>query len=291
MSDEVLGWLGTGRMGAALAGRLIDAGQRVTVWNRTAAKTGPLVARGARAVGRITDLGGCDIVFVTVSAPRDLEEVVAELLSGESRPGVIVDCSTVSAAASARVRACAEAAGVGFLAAPVSGNPYVVAEGGACIVASGPVEVFERARPYLDAMTRVAVHAGTGEQSRLVKLCHNLYLGMMVQALVEVTSLAEKGGTDRAAFLEFLGGTVVASDWVRKRTDDLVERDWTPTFTMELLRKDFDLGLDAARSLEVPMPVASSVHQLIQSAVGIGLRDQDFLSLYDQQARGAGLNP
>jgi 3-hydroxyisobutyrate dehydrogenase-like beta-hydroxyacid dehydrogenase len=228
-------------------------------------------------------------VFVTVSASRDLEEVAGGLLGGEARPEVIVDCSTVSAATSARVREAANAAGVGFLAAPVSGNPHVVAEGQACIVASGPAEVFQRARPYLDAMTRVAVYAGEAEQSRLVKLCHNLYLGMMVQALVEVTSLAEKGGTDRAAFLEFLGGTVVASDWVRKRTGDLVERDWTPTFTMELLRKDFDLGLEAARSLEVPMPVAASVHQLIQSAIGIGLRDSDFLSLYDLQARIAGL--
>src|ERR1700733_12381440 len=120
MNDEVpgLGWVGTGRMGAALAGRLIDAGQRVTVWNRTPAKTGPLVARGAGAADRITDLGGCDIVFVTVSGPHDLEEVVAELLSGESRPGVIVDCSTVSAGASARVRASAEAAGGGVLALP-----------------------------------------------------------------------------------------------------------------------------------------------------------------------------
>jgi 3-hydroxyisobutyrate dehydrogenase-like beta-hydroxyacid dehydrogenase len=104
-----------------------------------------------------------------------------------------------------------------------------------------------------------------------------------------VTTLAEKGGTDRAAFLEFLGGTVVASEWVRRRSGDLVSRDWTPTFTTELLRKDFDLGLDAARSLEVPMPVAAMVHQLIQSAIGIGLRHEDFLSLYDLQARGAGL--
>ncbi len=284
-----LGWLGTGRMGAALAARLIDAGERVTVWNRTGAKTEPLVARGARAVDRITDLGSADIVFVTVSGPRDLEEVAAGLLSGESRPAVIVDCSTVSAPASARVRAAADAAGVGFLAAPVSGNPHMVAEGRACIVASGPAEVFRRVRPYLDTMAKVAVYAGEAEQSRLVKLCHNLYLGMMVQALVEVTSLAEKGGTDRAAFLEFLNGTVLASDWVRKRSGDLIARDWTPTFTTELLRKDFDLGLAAARSLEVPMPVAATVHQLIQSAIGIGLREEDFLSLYDQQARGAGL--
>ncbi len=195
----------------------------------------------------------------------------------------------MSEEASARVRAAVNAAGADFLAAPVSGNPHVVAEGGCCIVASGPAEVFQRVRPYLEEIAKVAVHAGEEEQSRLVKLCHNLYLGMMVQALAEVTSLAEKGGTDRAAFLEFLGGTVVASDWVRKRTDALVRRDWTPTFTTELLRKDFDLGLDAARSLEVPMPVGALVYQLIQSAIGTGLRHEDFLSLYELQAAGAAL--
>jgi 3-hydroxyisobutyrate dehydrogenase-like beta-hydroxyacid dehydrogenase len=166
----------------------------------------------------------------------------------------------------------------------------VVAEGGACIVASGPAEAFQRAKPYLDEIAKTVVYAGEEEQSRLVKLCHNLYLGMMVQALVEVTSLAEKGGTDRAAFLEFLKGTVVSSDWVRNRSDDLVNRDWTPTFTTELLRKDFDLGLGAARSLEVPMPVGSAVYQLIQSAIGTGLREKDFLSLYEQQARIAAID-
>lgn len=307
-----IGWLGTGRMGAAMAARLIDAGEDVTVWNRTPSKTGPLVARGARAVERITGLGGCDVVFVMVSTPGDLEEVVcgeqgllsadragadragaglagAELAGADRGPVTIVDCSTVSEEASARVRAAVNAAGADFLAAPVSGNPHVVAEGGCCIVASGPAEVFQRVRPYLEEIAKVAVHAGEEEQSRLVKLCHNLYLGMMVQALAEVTSLAEKGGTDRAAFLEFLGGTVVASDWVRKRTDALVRRDWTPTFTTELLRKDFDLGLDAARSLEVPMPVGALVYQLIQSAIGTGLRHEDFLSLYELQAAGAAL--
>jgi 3-hydroxyisobutyrate dehydrogenase-like beta-hydroxyacid dehydrogenase len=317
-----VGWLGTGRMGAAMAARLIDAGECVTVWNRTAAKTAPLVARGARAVGRITDLGDCDIVFVMVATPADLEEVVcgdqgllsagrtgtgpagtgpagtgltgpgptgAGLTGPGRRPGVIVDCSTVSEEASARVRAAADAAGVGFLAAPVSGNPHMVAAGACCIVASGPAEVFEQARPCLEEIAKLAVHAGEGEQARLVKLCLNLYLGIMVQALVEVTTLAEKGGTDRATFLEFLGGTVLASDWVRNRSADLVSRDWTPTFTTELLRKDFDLGLNAARSLEVPMPVGAEVHQLIQAAIGIGLRHEDFLSLYELQARGAAL--
>jgi len=287
-----LGWLGTGRMGAAMAARLVDAGNDVLVWNRTTAKTAPLLEKGAKAVADIAELGAASIVFVMVSTPKDLEEVVAGpagLLSAEQRPEVIVDCSTVSMETSARVRTLAAEAGVAFLAAPVSGNPHVVAEGGACIVASGPEDVFGKVEPYLAQIAKVAVYAGGEEQSRLVKLCHNLYLGMMVQALVEVTSLAEKGGTERGAFLEFLNGTVLGSDWVRKRTKDLVALDWTPTFTTELLRKDFDLGLAAARSLEVPMPVGAATHQLIQSAIGIGLRESDFLSLFVQQARAAGL--
>lgn len=285
-----LGWLGTGRMGAAMAGRLIDAGNDVAVWNRTQSKTEPLVAKGATAVNEIVDLGSCDIVFIMVSTPKDLVEVVTGpkgLLGGSEKPSIIVDCSTVSAGTSAEVRRAVVEAGLQFLAAPISGNPHVVEEGGACIVASGPKSTYDAAAPYLEQIAKVAVHAGDEEQSRLVKLCHNLYLGMMVQALVEVTTLAEKGGTSREAFLAFLNGTVLGSDWVRKRTADLVELDWTPTFTTELLRKDFDLGLGAARELEVPMPIGSAVHQLIQSAIGTGLREQDFLALYVQQARGA----
>ncbi len=288
----VLGWLGTGRMGSAMAGRLADADFELRVWNRTRAKTEPLVARGATAVDSIADLAKCDVVFVMVSTSADLASVITGpegLLAGSAAPSLIVDCSTVSAEVSAQMRAAADARGVAFLAAPVSGNPHVVAEGNSCLIVSGPREAFEQAEPYLSAIAKKAVYAGDAEQSRLVKLCHNLYLGMMVQAIVEVTSLAEKGGTDRQAFLDFMNETVLASDWVRKRTKDLVALDWTATFTTELLRKDFDLGLQAARGLEVPMPVGSAVYQLIQYAVGTGLRDEDFLSLYEVQAHGAGI--
>jgi 3-hydroxyisobutyrate dehydrogenase-like beta-hydroxyacid dehydrogenase len=291
MTDRI-GWLGTGRMGAAMVHRLLDAGRQVTVWNRTAAKTAPLAERGAEVAAGKADLGASDIVFTMVNTPADLAEVVLGedgLLSGASRPAVVVDCSTVSGEISARVREALADQGVGFIGAPVSGNPHVVAAGGCCIVASGPADAYERVRRHLDAIARTTVYAGDADQSRLVKLCHNLYLGMMVQALVEVTTLAEKGGTDRAAFLEFLGGTVVASDWVRNRTPALVARDWTPTFTTELLRKDFDLGLAEARALHVPLPVGAAVHQLVQAPIGAGWRSTDFLSLYEQQAHGAGL--
>jgi len=293
MSTEPgIGWLGTGRMGSVMAGRLIDAGCPVTVWNRTAAKTAALAARGVRVAPDIAALAGCWLVFTMVTGPADLEEVTLGedgLLTSERRPGVLVDCSTVSEEASARIRAAAAAAGTGFLAAPVCGNPEVFAEGQGSFIASGPADTFEAARPYLERIATKVTYVGGQEQARLVKLAHNLYLGMMVQSLAEVVTLAEKAGTPREAFLEFFNGSGLASPWIRRRSPELVTGDRHLTFTNEQLRKDFDLGLGAARAREVPMPATSTVYQIIQSAIGHGLREEDFLSLYEFQARGAGL--
>lgn len=288
-----LGWLGTGRMGAAMSRRLVDKGHDVTIWNRTRSKTDDLAASGAQVAGTIAELADAtDIVFIMVSTPKDLEEVVmgeGGLLSGKSLPTLIVDCSTVSTEASARVRETVVARGVGFLASPISGNPSVVAEGEAILVASGPRDSYDLAVPYLDTIGKASVWVGEDEQARLVKICHNLYLGLIVQSLSEVTILAEKSGVPRAAFLEFLNNTVLGTDWVRKRTPDMLALDWTPTFTTELLRKDFDLGLAAARAEEVPMPLAGSVLQLIQTAIGHGYRNEDFLSLFEVQAASSGM--
>ncbi len=290
--DATLGWAGTGRMGTAIVGRLLSAGRPVTVWNRTAAKTAPLAERGAQVAATLADLASCDVVFVMVSTSADLEQVTlgdGGLLTGQTTPGILVDCSTVSEAVSARIRAAAAAAGTAFLAAPVCGNPGVISDGQGSFIVSGPASTYRTVRPDLERVARSVVHVGEQEQARLVKLAHNLYLGMMVQSLVEVVTLAEKAGTSREAFLEFFNGSALVSPWIRRRSPELAARDWHLTFTNELLRKDFDLGLAAAREREVPMPAASTVYQIIQSAIGNGLRGEDFLSLYEYQARAAGL--
>lgn len=287
-----LGWLGTGRMGTAMAGRLLDGGRPVMVWNRTAAKTAPLAARGAVVAGSVSELAECDVVFVMVTNSADLEQVtVGEggLLSGPRRPGVIVDCSTVSVSTSAAVRSAAADVGTSFLAAPISGNPHVVADGQASLIVSGPEETYRAVRPVLELIAPNVVYAGGQEQARLVKLASNLYLGMMVQSLVEVLTLAEKAGTPREAFLEFFNGSSLTSPWIQRRSKELVTGEIGLTFTNELLRKDFDIGLAAARELEVPMITASAVYQVIQTAIGHGLRDEDFLTLYEHQARAAAL--
>jgi 3-hydroxyisobutyrate dehydrogenase len=288
-----VGWVGTGRMGFPMVSRLLAAGHEVAVWNRTRAKAEPLADEGAVVVDSAADLADRDVVFTMVSSSSDFADVVLGPNGVLSRDGVaprvLVDASTVSADVSARVRARAAEVGTGLVAAPVSGNGKVVRAGRLTVVASGPRPAYDEALPYLEALGSGVTYVGEGETARLVKLCHNVFLGVVTQALSEVTVLAEKGGVSRAAFLDFLNGSVLGSAFTRYKTPAMVNLDFTPTFTTVLLRKDFDLGIAAARELEVPLPVATLTHQLIQAAVGRGHVDEDFAALLVEQARAAGL--
>ncbi|MGO9081102.1 MAG: NAD(P)-dependent oxidoreductase [Streptosporangiaceae bacterium] len=290
--DQRLGWLGTGRMGAALAQRLLAAGCDLTVYNRTKAKAEPLAASGATIADTAAELGMADIVFVTVGASQDLIDAVLGpdgLLDGPAAPKIVVDCSTVSAESSQHVRQRLAERGTALLAAPVMGNPRVATAGRLTLAVSGPDEVFEQARPYLDLLGAGATYVGDGEAARIVKLCHNLLLGVVTQSLAEVAILAQQHGVTRQALLECLNNSVMGSTFSRYKTPAMVNLDLHPTFTATLLRKDFDLGLAAARAREVPMPVAALVHQLVQGLVGRGHGDEDFAALILMQAESAGV--
>ena len=289
-----LGWLGTGRMGAEMARRLLLAGCDLAVYNRSPAKAEPLVRLGAWPAGTAAELAATDIVFVTVGSSDDLITAVLgrDGLMSEGRgaaPRVLVDCSTVSAEASARVRAEIADRGTALLAAPVMGNPKVVRAGKMTAAVSGPRDAFALAEPYLVMLGRGVTYVGEGEAARTVKLCHNLFLGVVAQSLAEITVLAEKSGISRQAFLACLNQSVMGSLFTGYKAPAFVNLDFEPTFTATLLRKDFDLGLAAAREHEVPMPAAAAVYQLIQSLVGRGHGDEDFAALLQQQAESAGL--
>ncbi len=287
-----LGWIGTGRMGSAMAERLLARGLDLAVYNRTREKTKALAAQGAEVVGTVAELGSRDVVFITVASSEDLLEVLDGengLFAGPSSPSIVVDCSTVSQEASAEARDLAAARSVAFLAAPVSGNPKVVRAGRLTMAVSGPKEAFDAVYPYLTTVAREATYVGEGDVARLVKLCHNLLLGVVIESLVEITVLAEKGGVRRHDFLAFLNDSVMGSMFTGYKTPALVNLDFAPTFTTRLLHKDFDLGLDAARLLETPMPVAALVRQLLQAGIGEGIGDLDFAAMIQLTARGAGL--
>jgi 3-hydroxyisobutyrate dehydrogenase len=293
VAKHTVGWIGAGgRMGFAMAKRLLAAGHDVTVYNRTRSKVEPLAALGAKIVDSPSAMRGLDIVFTTVSASDDLLSVCLGpdgVLDRKQSPKLLVDCSSVSEEASAKVRAAAEELGTAMLAAPVSGNAKVVASGTLTIVASGPREAFELAKPYLEALGAGVTYVGEGELARMVKICHNLLLGVVAQSLAEITVLAEKGGVPRSAFLEFINNSVMGSRFSRYKTPALVNLDWTPTFTPVLLRKDLDLGLKAAKQLGVTLPVTQLTRDLVDQAVSAGHTDCDFAILLDIQAKAAGL--
>jgi 3-hydroxyisobutyrate dehydrogenase len=287
-----VGWIGAGRMGMAMATRLANAGCDLTVYNRTRAKAEPLAQRGAKIADRLSDLAGCDVVFAIVSTGKDLASVLVGpdgLFAGGRGPRIVVDCTTIGIEESAQLREALAARGAQFVAAPVSGNAKVARAGKLSFVASGPRAAFDEVEPFLTALGQGASYVGDGELSRMVKICHNVFLGVVIQSLAEITVLAQKAGVPRHAFLDFMNASVLGSVFSRYKTPALVNLDFAVTFTPHLLRKDLDLGLDAGRALDVPMPLASQVRDLVQALIGNGHAEKDFASLILMQARAAGI--
>jgi 3-hydroxyisobutyrate dehydrogenase len=287
-----LGWIGTGRMGFEMARRLAKGGCDLTVWNRTRAKAEPLAKDGAKIVGSLPELAGCNIVFCMVSTYDDVKEVVAGpkgLLSGSAKPRMLVECSSISLEGSAELRKLLEAKKVELLSAPVSGNAKVIKAGKLTFVVSGPKSAYDAAAPYLDMMGQGSSYVGEGELSRIVKICHNVMLGVVTQCMAEITVLAQKAGVPRHAFLDFLNKSVMGSTFTRYKAPAFVNLDFHVTFTPYLLRKDMDLGLAAGRNFEVPMPLASLTRDLIQSMMGAGMTEEDFSTLLLQQAKASGI--
>jgi 3-hydroxyisobutyrate dehydrogenase len=287
-----LGWIGAGRMGFSMAERLAKAGCDLALWNRTRAKAEPLAKSGARIAASLADLAGCDIVFTMVSASDDLKAVTLGkngVLAAEPAPRILIDCSTVSEEASAEVRAAASKRGTRMLAAPVSGNAKVVKAGKLTLVVSGPKDAYDTARPYLAMLGRGGTYVGEGERARIVKICHNVFLGVTIQSLVEVVVLAEKYGVARHAFLEFINDSVMGSTFTRYKSPALVNLDMTPTFTPVLLTKDLDLGLAAGRKAGVKMPTAEAARAQVHDLIALGCADKDFTALLFRQANNSGL--
>ena len=283
-----LGWIGTGRMGYAMAERLAKGGCDLAVWNRTKEKAQPLTKYGAKVVNQLEELSTKDILFVMVSTYDDVKEVIGKALA-KGKPKMVVECSSISLEGSAELRKTLQAKGVEYLAAPVSGNAKVIKAGKLTFVVSGPKAAYEKAKPYLDMMGTGSSYVGEGELARIAKICHNVMLGVVIQNLCEITILAQKAGMPRHAFLDFLNKSVMGSMFTRYKTPALVNLDFHVTFTPKLLRKDLDLGLDAGREFDVPMPLTSLTRDLLQQMIGHGLTEEDFSTLLLMQAKASGL--
>ncbi|MGH8928906.1 MAG: NAD(P)-dependent oxidoreductase [Acidimicrobiia bacterium] len=293
VAGMTIGWIGTGRMGFQLCRRLLAAGYELGVYNRTREKALPLADLGAAVVDSPAKLADRDVVFTMVADPDALLNVTTGadgIFSVDgAAPGILVDSSTVSAEVSEAVRRAGIERGCELVAAPVSGNPKVVKAGRLTVVASGPKRAFERVRPILEVFGSGVSYVGEGDSARLVKICHNLLLGIVTQTLAETAILAEKAGVTRSDYMEFINMSVMGSTFTKYKTPAIVNLDFVPSFTGHLLRKDFELGLEAGRRQSVPLPTAAIVHQLIVAMIGRGYGDEDFMRLLSVEAQSANL--
>jgi 3-hydroxyisobutyrate dehydrogenase len=278
---QKIGWIGMGRMGSAMAERLLKAGYDVSIWNRTRAKAEPLAAKGGKIVDKLSDLAGMDIVFSIVSTGPDLKEVYFGqngLVTGRNGklPKIFVDCSTIAVEDSKDIREELKKLGAEFVAAPVSGNAKVIKAGRLSAVLSGNEVAAKAVTPMMEAIAPQGVaYVGDGELARICKIAHNVMLGVVIENLIEITLLANKMGVPRHAFLAFMNNSVMGSMFTAYKSPALVNLDWTTTFTPELLRKDMDLGLELGRDWDVPMPVTAAAREVLQSHFGAAMLQKD----------------
>jgi 3-hydroxyisobutyrate dehydrogenase len=302
-NTQKIGWIGMGRMGSAMAERLLKAGYDVSIWNRTRSKAEPLAAKGGKIVDKVSDLAAMDIVFSIVSTGPDLKEVYFGkdgLITGRNGklPKIFVDCSTIAVEDSADIRGQLKALGAEFVAAPISGNAKVIKAGKLSAVLSGADAAAKAITPMMEAIAPQGVaYVGDGELARICKIAHNVMLGVVIENLIEITLLANKMGVPRHAFLAFMNNSVMGSMFTAYKSPALVNLDWTTTFTPELLRKDMDLGLELGRDWDVPMPVTAAAREVLQSHFGAATLQKnpdeylqkDFAALMETMALASGM--
>jgi 3-hydroxyisobutyrate dehydrogenase-like beta-hydroxyacid dehydrogenase len=276
-----VGLIGLGNMGTAFAERLLDGGYDLLVYNRTASKADPLAARGAAVADTAAELAErVDVVLTSLPNDGALESVAEGVLGAMQAGSVLVDLSTVSPAASARVATLAEEASVDYLRAPVSGNPTVVRAGNLSVIVSGPRETLERVEPVIETIGPTVHHVGDGEQARIVKLALNLMIAGLAQLMSEALVLAEASDVSRKDLLETMASSAVGAPFVRYKTEPLLRDDFSATFTTALMEKDIDLILDAAKQAGVELPVAQEMKGLLRATAEAGYADDDFMALF-----------
>jgi 3-hydroxyisobutyrate dehydrogenase-like beta-hydroxyacid dehydrogenase len=275
--------VGLGNMGRAIAERLLDDGYALSVFNRTPGRGGELAARGASTLGAASE--ALTLADVCITSLSDDDAVDAVLLAGDgilahARAGTtLVDTSTSGVGASRRIADAAAAAGVDYLRAPVSGNPDAIRSGKAAIFVSGPADAASRVEPMLETIAPTVRYAGEGELARVLKLVLQVLIGGTAELLAEAIVLGEAAGLDRGTVLDTIAASVVGSTFVGYKTEPLLARDYSATFTTKMMLKDVDLVLDLADENAVELPVTAELRAVLEDACGAGHADDDFISL------------
>ena len=288
-----LGFVGLGVMGGRIARRLLDAGHRVSGYNRTRSKAEWLVERGLRLVGTPREVAAdADVVFSMVTDTAALLAVTAGddgILAGLGPGKVYVDMSTVSSRVTRELATKVAATGAAMLDGPVSGSVSTLERGQLSIMIGGDAEVLDRVGPILEAIGSKVIHVGGNGQAVLMKTAINLNLAVQITAFSEGLLIAEKGGIPREVAVEAMLASVIASPSLAYRAPFVFELPEEAWFDVNMMQKDLMLALETGRTAGVPMPTTAAVNELLSACRGLGVEKEDFAVIYHTLARLAGI--
>lgn len=293
--SETIGLVGLGNMGRGIAQHLLDQGWQLRVWNRSPEKVEPVVRRGATRAERPEETatpGG--IVISMLSDDRAVEETFgsqSKLLAGLGAGGVHVSMSTIHPETARRMAREHERAGAAYVGAPVFGRPDAAAAGNLWIAVSGPEPARRRVAPLLAAAGRGTFDFGDDPgAANIAKLCGNFLIASSIEALGEAAAMAEKSGLGASPVIEMLAQTLFACPIYQGYGKSILSGKFQPAgFRLRLGLKDVELALSTARSMEVPLPLASLIRDRALAAINKGHADWDWSSLALEAAEDAGV--
>jgi len=288
-----IGFIGLGGMGAAIAKNILAAGHQITVWNRSPEPVSALAALGATAAQNPKDAMQGDAVFSMLANDAALHDVGlgGPLLDGAASGLVHVNMATISVEYAHQMAEAHAARSLGYVAAPVFGRPDAAAAAKLVVIAAGAAKDIARVQPILEKIgQRLTVVGEIPEKANLFKIAGNFMIASAIETMGEAVALLRKGGVDPAVFVDVLTNTLFAAPVYKGYGGIIVNQKYDPPgFKLKLGYKDAGLTLAAADALQVPLPLASLVHDHFVEAMASGLGEKDWAALASLAARKAGL--
>ena len=291
--SKPVGFIGLGIMGRGMARNLIQAGFELRVWNRTASRIDELVDAEAVAADSPAELASqCDIIIVCVSDTPDVQAVILGengIIHGAQSGALVIDTSTISPRATREIAERLAQHGVHMLDAPISGGSEGAAKGTLSIMVGGESAQMERAMPVFSAMGEKITHVGGTGAGQMVKLVNQILVVGNALAMCEALVFAQAGGLDLEKTLAAVSDGAAGSWMLTMRGPQILERDWSPGFTIDLQQKDVRLALVAADELGVPVPITSMAFHYYRALQAQGLGGDGNHALIKAMERLAGI--
>lgn len=273
--SEKIGFVGLGIMGRGMVDNLMKAGFDVTVWNRTASRMEPFVAKGATAATSPKHVGElCDIIITCVSDTPDVEAVILGedgIIHGASAGNLVIDMSTINPVNTLEIAKQLNAKGIAMLDAPISGGSEGAANGTLSIMIGGAEADVARAQPYFEAMGKTITHVGEQSAGQTVKLSNQILCVVNMLAASEALLFAKAGGVDLEKMLQAVTGGAAGSWMLANRGPQVINDDWQPGFTIDLQQKDLRLVLGAADKMGIPVVATSLCFNMYRTLQAQGL--------------------